>query len=190
MPGRSLPIDEVRARVVLGFRRSSEVPVACLTRRARPARFRSGSGERAFSLVETLVACALVSILASLSVGVYVSALKAARIARAIGDLRAMDVDVRAFHTRFNRYPTTLAEVGRPVPIDPWGTPYVYTDLSQPGSRGRARKDGRLNPINSDFDLYSLGEDRRTSTPLTAPMSKDDVIRARDGAFLGLAQDF
>jgi general secretion pathway protein G len=80
--------------------------------------------------------------------------------------------------------------VRHPLPLDPWGRPYVYTDLSQRGSRGRARKDGRLNPINSDFDLYSVGEDGRTAMPLTAPMSHDDVIRARDGGFLGLARDF
>lgn len=158
--------------------------------RHRPARSRGWADQRAFSLVETLVVCALIATLASLSAGIYVNALKRARITRAIADLRALDVDIRAFHVRFNRYPTTLTEARMPIPIDPWGSPYVYTDLSQRGSRGRARKDGRLNPINSDFDLYSVGEDRRTATPLPSPMSQDDVIRARDGAFLGLASEF
>lgn len=145
---------------------------------------------RAFSLVETLVVCALLSTLASLAAGIYVSALKTARVTRAIGDLHAIGLDVQQFYLRHNRYPTTLAEALPLPPNDPWGRPYVYTDLSQRGSRGRARKDGRLNPINSDFDLYSVGADGRTTTPLTAPLSKDDVIRARDGAFLGLASDF
>ena len=118
------------------------------------------------------------------------SALKTARVARAIGDLHAIGLDVEQFHLRHGRYPATLVEARPIVPNDPWGRPYVYTDLSQRGSRGRARKDGRLNPINADFDLYSVGEDGRSTTPLTAPTSKDDVIRARDGAFLGLASDF
>jgi general secretion pathway protein G len=144
----------------------------------------------AFSLVETLVVCALISTLASIGTGVYLSALEKARVTRAIGDLHAIDVDIRAYHVTTQRYPATLADVRRPLPIDPWGNPYVYTDLSAPGSRGRARKDGRLNPINGDFDLNSIGKDGRTATPLTAPMSRDDVIRARDGAFLGLAIDF
>jgi general secretion pathway protein G len=168
----------------------SEVPVTCLLRRLRAGRIQGWTDQRACSLVETLVVCALIATLASLSAGIYVNALKRARITRAIADLRAMDVDIRAFHVQNNRYPTTLTEVRMPIPIDPWGSPYVYTDLSQRGSRGRARKDGRLNPINADFDLYSVGEDRRTATPLTSPMSKDDVIRARDGAFLGLASEF
>jgi general secretion pathway protein G len=145
---------------------------------------------RAFSLVETLIVCALLSTLAAMAGGVYMAALKSARVARAIGDLHAIALDIQQFHLRNNRYPATLTEARPLVPNDPWGRPYVYTDLSQRGSRGRARKDGRLNPINSDFDLYSIGEDGRTTTPLGAPMSRDDVIRARDGAFLGLASDF
>lgn len=145
---------------------------------------------RAFSLVETLVVCALLSTLASIAAGIYVSALKTARVTRAIGDLHAISLDVQQYYIEHGRYPARLVDARPIVPNDPWGRPYVYTDLSHRGSRGRARKDGRLNPINSDFDLYSAGEDGRTTTPLTAPMSKDDIIRARDGAFLGLASDF
>jgi general secretion pathway protein G len=156
----------------------------------RPPFVRRWRDPRAFSLVETLVVCALISTLASIAAGIYVSALKTARVARAVGDLHAIGLDIDQFHLRTGRYPTTLTEARPLVPNDPWGRPYVYTDLSQRGSRGRARKDGRLNPINSDFDLYSVGEDGRTTTPLGAPMSRDDVIRGRDGGFLGLAADF
>jgi general secretion pathway protein G len=166
------------------------LPVARFGCRSRAVRHRGWRDQRAFSLIETLIVCALLSTLASLSAGVYLTALKTARVTRAIGDLHALDVDIRTFRLQNNRYPTTLSEARPIVPNDPWGRPYVYTDLSQRGSRGRARKDGRLNPINSDFDLYSVGEDGLTMTPLTAPTSKDDVIRARDGAFLGLAADF
>jgi general secretion pathway protein G len=158
--------------------------------RSRVVLRRGWRDQRAFSLIEALIVCALLSTLASISAGIYLSARKTARVTRAIGDLHALDVDIRAFHLRNDRYPTALDEARPIVPNDPWGRPYVYTDLSQRGSRGRARKDGRLNPINSDFDLYSVGEDGRTTTALAAPASKDDVIRARDGAFLGLAADF
>ena len=111
----------------------------------------------------------LLSTLASLTAGIYVAALKTARVTRAIGDLHALDIDIREFHLRNNRYPTTLTEARPLVPNDPWGRPYVYTDLSQKGSKGKARKDGKLNPINSDFDLYSVGEDGLTTTPLKPP---------------------
>jgi general secretion pathway protein G len=169
---------------------SPALPVAAPRRRSYVVRHRSWRDQRAFSLIETLVVCALISTLASISAGIYVSALKTARITRAIGDLHALDADIQAFHLRNNRYPTTLTEARPLVPKDPWGRPYVYTDLSQKGSKGAARKDGKLNPINADFDLFSVGEDGLSVGPLTAPKSKDDVIRAREGAFLGLAADF
>jgi len=58
------------------------------------------------------------------------------------------------------------------------------------GVMGDARKDRFLVPINSDFDLYSVGPDGKTQAPLSNPDSLDDVIRAADGGFYGLAENF
>ena len=52
------------------------------------------------------------------------------------------------------------------------------------------RMDRFLHPINSDYDLYSMGKDGETVLPLTARKSHDDVIRANDGSFVGLAVEF
>lgn len=134
--------------------------------------------------------CALIGTLSALAGTVGIQALKRARITRAIGDLRALDTDIRAYEVRYHKYPATLSDARSVVPKDPWGRPYVYTDLSQKGSKGKARKDHKLNPINNDFDLYSVGEDGATSTPLTAAKSKDDIVRGRDGAYLGPASEF
>ena len=134
--------------------------------------------------------CALIGTLSAMASTVGIAALKRARITRAIGDLRTLDTDIRAYEVRNHKYPLTLADVRPIVPNDPWGRPYVYTDVSQKGSKGKARKDHKLNPINADFDLYSVGEDGETSTPLTAAKSRDDVVRGREGAFLGLASEF
>jgi general secretion pathway protein G len=134
--------------------------------------------------------CALIGTLSAIAATTGVAALKRARITRAIGDLRTLDTDIRAYEVEHHQMPATLADVRMVVPNDPWGRPYVYTDLSQKGSKGKARKDHKLNPINADFDLYSVGEDGKSATPLPAPASQDDVIRAREGAFLGLASEF
>ena len=56
--------------------------------------------------------------------------------------------------------------------------------------RGQARKDHNLVPINSDFDLYSMGRDRQSAGPLTSGPSKDDIVRASDGGFIGLGRDY
>ncbi len=53
-----------------------------------------------------------------------------------------------------------------------------------------ARKDRFLVPINCDFDLYSVGPDGESKIPLTAKQSHDDIIRAGDGAYVGVASDF
>jgi general secretion pathway protein G len=51
-----------------------------------------------------------------------------------------------------------------------------------------ARKDRFLVPINSDFDLYSMGADGESMPPLQNPKSRDDVIRAGNGAYIGIAE--
>jgi general secretion pathway protein G len=55
---------------------------------------------------------------------------------------------------------------------------------------GQMRKDRFLVPINSTYDLYSKGKDGRSVMGLTANDSRDDIIRANDGAFIGLASDY
>jgi general secretion pathway protein G len=45
-------------------------------------------------------------------------------------------------------------------------------------------------PVNSTFDLYSLGPDGKSSPPFTAAPSQDDIVRANDGGFIGLASDY
>lgn len=66
----------------------------------------------------------------------------------------------------------------------------AYAAAGGNASRGRPRKDRFLHPINSDYDLYSMGKDGESVEPLTARKSHDDVIRANDGSFVGLAVEF
>jgi general secretion pathway protein G len=58
------------------------------------------------------------------------------------------------------------------TPRDPWGNPYQYLPLdgaSPPGGGGaaaHARKDRFLVPIDTDFDLYSMGKDGQSASAL------------------------
>ena len=58
------------------------------------------------------------------------------------------------------------------------------------GGGGGARKDKFLVPLNSLYDLYSMGKDGESVPPLTAAQSWYDVIMANDGGFVGLAKNF
>ncbi len=73
---------------------------------------------------------------------------------------------------------------------DPWGRPYEYLDLSDAKSHGKSRKDKNLVPLNADFDLYSMGKDGTSVSALTAKASQDDIVRANNGGFIGLAADY
>lgn len=61
---------------------------------------------------------------------------------------------------------------------------------SMPAAGVGARKDRFGAPLNSDFDLYSMGKNRATADSLSTPQSHDDIVRASDGMFVGLASDF
>jgi general secretion pathway protein G len=74
--------------------------------------------------------------------------------------------------------------------LDPWGYLYQYLDLTTAHGNGQARKDHGPVPINTDFDLYSMGKDGASVSPLTARASRDDIVRANNGAFVGLASDY
>jgi general secretion pathway protein G len=58
------------------------------------------------------------------------------------------------------------------------------------GGSVKPRKDRFLVPINSDYDLYSMGPDGQSNEPLTVPVSRDDIIRASNGAYVGIAENF
>jgi len=66
-----------------------------------------------------------------------------------------------------------------------------YEDDS-PGNSAiaKARKGHGRVPLNSDYDLYSKGNDGNSKAPLSAAVSQDDVLRANNGGFIGLASTF
>jgi general secretion pathway protein G len=86
--------------------------------------------------------------------------------------------------------PNSLAEVGYGNHRDPWGNPYQYLNLATLKGNGKARKNQFLVPLNSDYDLYSMGKDGDSVSPLKAAASRDDILRANDGAFVGLAATY
>ena len=147
----------------------------------------------AFSLIEVLVVLTLIGALVGIAVPAAIDAIDDAQAAQAASEIVALSAEVSVFFYDNDRYPDSLAEIGRAGTLDPYGNPYYYTniagaDMKKGGSKGR--KDRFLVPVNSDFDLYSAGKDGITALPFTAEESQDDVVRANNGMFIGLAEDF
>lgn len=145
-----------------------------------------------FTMIEMLIAIAILGTLLAIALPLFNDALEKARIARAIGDIGALQTDIAAHEAGGSGLPESLADVGRGDLLDPWGNPYRYLNFHIDPKKGGgppagARKDRFLVPINSTYDLYSMGKDGSSVAALTANASKDDVIRANDGGFVGLA---
>lgn len=145
--------------------------------------------KRAFTLIEVLAALTIVGLLMGLSVPKFTEFTERARVVKAIGDLRALVIELASADS----IPATLAGIGRAGMLDPWGREYVF--MKFPPSMGNApphgaRKDRFLVPINSQYDLYSVGKDGGSSAPLTTKASQDDVVVGNDGGFVGLAKNY
>jgi len=145
---------------------------------------------RGFTLVELLIAMAIILTISAIAVPNLMAAIDQARIARAVGDIDAIEDDIAAYQTIYGVLPDDLSQIGDANYLDPWGNPYQYLNHSTMKDNGQPRKDKFLKPLNSDYDLYSMGKDGQSSPPLQAKPSQDDVIRAANGDYVGLAANF
>jgi general secretion pathway protein G len=139
-----------------------------------------------------MIVVAIIGTLASIAVPSFIRVLYHAQIVRAIKDIQALETDIDVFEFENFRPPVDLAEINRADKMDPWNRPYVYYSFAAagPGWKGAARKDHNLVPLNTSYDLYSMGLDGKSASPLTAKASQDDIVRANDGGYVGLGSDY
>lgn len=99
---------------------------------------------RAFTLIELLVVILILAILSALVVPKFLSKTDDAKVARSQTDLSELSKMLDVFRLDCGRYPTTEEGLdalytrpsgvegwkqytGKPIPMDAWGKPYVYT---------------------------------------------------------------
>lgn len=142
------------------------------------------------TFLELLVTLAIVGVIFRFASASYAEHIEKTRVYEAVTQIAVLSTTIESYIQDRGRAPDSLDDVGAGGMEDPWGYEYRYNaNMNQKGAGGK-RKDRSLNPLNSDFDLYSIGEDGATSQSLMPESSDDDVIRAHDGRYIGLAEDF
>jgi general secretion pathway protein G len=143
-----------------------------------------------FTLVEVLLVLVIAGVLVAIAVPSFQSYIERARIGDTVVDVGTISAKIKQHEMSKGALPDALADVGYGDKRDAWGRSYEYLNLRNMKGNGKARKDKKLSPLNSDFDLYSVGPDGISEASLANKASRDDIVRARDGRFIGTAEEF
>lgn len=147
--------------------------------------------QRGVSLGELVIVLAVASLFAAVAVPAYQGYTERAKVSAAIADMGKIEIRIEEF-LLYNRtgVPDSLADIGMADLEDPWGNAYQYLNIESGANRGAVRKNRNLVPLNTDYDLYSMGKDGASRPPLTARASRDDIVRANNGGYLGRADEY
>ena len=161
-----------------------------------------------YTFIEIIIAILIVLTLAGIAVPLASDYIHRARVVRAITEIRIVEGEIISFEMERGYYPggrqpiitfmlESMNEIGRDRFRDPWGTPYQYRNLAQGPHTGGGkpqfcRRDRSFNPLNYDFDLYSVGPDRQVPThnQITVNKGSDDIVRAANGRYVGEGAKF
>ncbi len=145
-----------------------------------------------FTLIELMIVISIIGTLAGIAVPTYVNYIQRTVILRCITEIRLIEKELLAYMSENDTLPENLDDIGLGDLRDPWGNPYEYLRSEDTkkgggkgGKKGKPRKDHFLVPVNTDFDLYSKGPDGKSVAPFTAKASRDDIVRANNGKYVG-----
>lgn len=145
-----------------------------------------------FTFLEVAIAVSILGLIAAVAVPSYLGYRNKAKFNTALSELQHLDMEIYQYRYDTGELPDALVDLGKSGIADPWGRPYQYLRIdggTTPGLNGKRRRDKNANPVNSDYDLYSMGKDGKTTAQFTAQTARDDIVRANDGQYWGLAED-
>lgn len=149
-----------------------------------PHNYRNG-----FTLIEILIATAAFGLLVVLAVPAYQKHQNHSDIQQAIKDISEISVAVTKYQLANNKLPENLGMLDINNMQDPWGMPYQYI-IHKSSLPKHQRKDKNLRSVNNDYDLYSTGKDGQSTPALFDSVSRDDVLRANNGKWIGIGETY
>lgn len=131
-----------------------------------------------FTIIELMVVLAIVGLLSMVALPAYQDYVARLDESTAETDIATIGLSITDYDLSNGKLPDSMATIEMGGLRDPWGNPYQYLNHAT-ANNGQKRKDKNLVPINSDYNLYSMGVDGESVSPLTAQKSRDDIIRAK-----------
>lgn len=143
-------------------------------------------GRSGFTLVELIIVVAVLGILAAMAIPTFNNYIKTTKVTACIADIRTIDKAMMAYVIDKNALPSDgaagLDEIGMSALKDPWKRPFEF----KINSAATELKDIANHALNTDYDLYSLGEDGLSVPASGGAGNDDDVARSNNGSFVGV----
>lgn len=143
-----------------------------------------------FSLLELLITVAIIGLLSAIALPSYRDYADRVDNGLAVAGVNQVIQALERYYIDYDSFPLTLADAGVGTLPDPWGNTYLYLLFDENTRVGEMRKDRNLVPVNDDYDLYSMGKNGTTAKPFNSAPGRDDIVRANNGRFIGLAEDY
>ena len=160
-----------------------------VTKQVHSVKTRCSIRHNGFTLIEVIIAITIAAITSTIASIAYHGYIESRNIPKAISHIAHVTVVLDKYIRQYNHYPDALADIGIHVLRDPWGNPYQY-NVARNHCADMSKKVYNIGTLKTDFDQYSMGKDGASVSLLSTTTSRDDVIRANNGNYIGLATDY
>lgn len=144
-----------------------------------------------FSTMEMVMTVSVVLLMFALVIPAAREIVNKTRSDNVVVDLEKIQTDISDFMLINRRLPDSLTEIYGDIPRDPWGNEFNYLNIADGDEsvKFKVRKYKFIKNLNSDYDLFSEGIDGESVQPLTGKSSHDDIVRAKNGLYIGPAEE-